>query len=194
MIESWLVGDALRSRFGSVLADAPGIWDKAAALLQNYAPYKDTFDSLAVRLEDALFNAVYEQLGPSMGAQMDDGSLPAATVYNANADGGLYLNRGVRDIRQMDDGTVRRIRTSELKDAADDVMGVLFEQLKVYSVTYDALHSYCMSTGSFSAMRVLYTKYAGFMPASERKILARIIRDSRPKAQWETWLDPEDRQ
>ena len=163
MIESWLVGDALRSRFGSALADTPGIWDKAAALLQNYAPYKDTFDSLAVRLEDALFNAVYEQLGPSMGAQMDD-------------------------------GTVRRIRTSELKDAADDVMGVLFEQLKVYSVTYDALHSYCMSTGSFSAMRVLYTKYAGFMPASERKILARIIRDSRPKAQWETWLDPEDRQ
>ena len=162
MIESWQVGDALRFRFGSALADAPGIWDRAAALLQSYAPYKDTFETLAARLEDVIFNTVYEQLGPSMGAQMDDGS-------------------------------VRRIRTSELRDAADDVLGILFERLKVYSVTYDSLHSYCMTAGSFAAMRVLYQKYAEFMPPSERKILARIIRDSRPAPQWENWLDPEDR-
>ena len=161
MIESLHVADALRSRFGTALADTPGIWDRAAALLQHYAPYKDTFDGLAASLEDALFNIVYEQLGPSMGARMDD-------------------------------GTIRRIRTAELKEAADDVMGLLFENLKVYSVTYDALHSYCMETGSFAAMRVLYTRYAGFMPDSERKILARVIRDSRPRKEWENWLDPED--
>ena len=161
MIESWHVAEALRPRFGSALVDVPGIWDRAAVLLQRYAPYRDTFDSLAEKLEDCLFNIVYEQLGPSMGARMDDGS-------------------------------VRRIRTAELKDAADDVMGLLFDSLKVYSVTYDALHSYCMSTGSFSAMRVLYQQYAGFMPASERKILARVIRDSRPRKEWENWLDPED--
>ena len=162
MIESWHVREALRYRFGSALVDVPGIWDRAAALLQRYAPYRDTFSDLAERLEDVIFNAVYEQLGPSMGARMDDGS-------------------------------VRRIRSAELKDAADDVMGVLFDSLKVYSVTYDALHDYCISAGSFSAMRVLYTRYAGFMPASERKIIARIIRDSRPREVWENWLDPEDR-
>ena len=161
MIESWHVREALRSRFGSALVDTPGIWDRAAALLQKYAPYRDTFGDLAARLEDVLFNAVYEQLGPSMGAKMDN-------------------------------GTVRRIRSAELKDAADDVMGVLFDNLKVYSVTYDSLHEYFMSAGSFSAMRVLYTRYTDFMPASERKILARIIRDSRPRADWENWLDPED--
>ena len=163
MIEAWHVRETLRSRFGSALADVPGAWDRAAALLRDFAPYRDTFSGLAVRLEDVLFNAVYEQLGPSMGARMDD-------------------------------GTVRRIRSAELKDAADDVMGLLFDSLKVYSVTYDSLHDYCMSAGSFSAMRVLYTKYADFMPASERKILARIIRDSRPRADWESWMDPEDRQ
>ena len=163
MIESWHVREALRPRFGSALVDVPGIWDRAASLLQHYAPYRDTFGDLAVRLEDVIFNAVYEQLGPSMGAQMDDGS-------------------------------VRRIRSAELRDAADDVMGVLFENLKVYSVTYDALHEYCMSAGSFAAMRVLYTGYREFMPAAERRILARIIRDSRPRAEWESWLDPEDRQ
>ena len=161
MIESWHVREALRFRFGSALVDIPGIWDHTAALLRDYAPYRDSFADLAGRLEDAVFNAVYEQLGPSMGAQMDD-------------------------------GTVRRIRTSELKEAADDVLGVLFDHLKVYSVNYDALHEYCMSAGSFSAIRVLYTRYAEFMPASERKILARIIRDSRPRSVWETILDPED--
>jgi len=69
---------------------------------------------------------------------------------------------------------------------------VLFDTLKVYSVTYDALHEYCISAGSFSAMRVLYTRYQSFMPAPERRILARIIRDSRPRDVWEPWLDPED--
>ena len=124
MIESWHIREALRSRFGSALADMPGIWDRTASVLRDYAPYKDTFADLAARLEDVLFNTVYEQLGPSMGARMDNGS-------------------------------VRRIRSAELKDAADDVMGVLFDNLKVYSVTYDSLHEYCMTAGSYSAMRVL---------------------------------------
>ena len=161
MIESWHVREALRSRLGSALVDIPGIWDRTAALLNGYAPYRDSFADLAGRLEDAVFNAVYEQLGPSMGAQMDN-------------------------------GTVRRIRTSELKDAADDVLGVLFDHLKVYSVNFNALHEYCMATGSFAAMRVLYTRYAEFMPSSERRILARIIRDSRPRDVWESILDAED--
>jgi len=161
MIEAWHVREALRFRFGSALVDRPGIWEKAAALLRNFAPYRDTFSDLAASLEDVLFNTVYEQLGPSMGAQMDN-------------------------------GTVRRIRSTEFRDASDDVMGVLFDHLKVYSVTYDSLHQYCMATGSFAAMRVLYTRYADFMPASERKIIARIIRDSRPRDVWEPWMDPED--
>ena len=162
MIEPRQVGEALRYRFGSALADTPGIWDRTAAVLRDYAPYRDTFADLAVRLEDVLFNTVYEQLGPSMSARMDD-------------------------------GTVRRIRSAEMKDAADDALGVLFDRLKVYSVTYDSLHEFSMSAGSVSAMRVLYTRYQAFMSLSERKILARIIRDSRPREYWESWLAPEDR-
>ena len=112
MIEAWHVREALRSRFGSALVDQPGIWDRTASLLQRYAPYKDTFESLAAQLEDSVFNAVYEQLGPSMGARMEDGS-------------------------------VRRIRSAEMRE--------------------------------------------------ERKIIARVIRDTRPREQWEEWLDPEDK-
>ena len=161
MIEAWHIREALRFRFGSALADVPGIWDRTAAVLHNYAHYRDTFEDLAVRLEDALFNTLYEQLGPSM-------------------------------VVRMDDGTVRRIRTAELKDAADDVLGVLFNELKVYSVTYNLLHDYWLSAGSFAAMRVLYRRFGEFMPEGDRRILARIIRESRPRAEWETWLDPED--
>ena len=73
MIEAWHVREALRSRFGSALVDQPGIWDRAASLLQRYAPYRDTFEDLAARLEDVIFNTVYEQLGPSMGARIDEG-------------------------------------------------------------------------------------------------------------------------
>ena len=46
MMESWHVREALRPRFGSALVDVPGIWDRTAALLQLYAPYRDTFSDL----------------------------------------------------------------------------------------------------------------------------------------------------
>lgn len=163
MIEDWHIREVLRPRFGSALLDEPGITDRTAALLRSYASYKDTYADMASRLEDTLFNMLYDHLGPSMTARMDD-------------------------------GTTRRIRTAELKDAADDVLGILFDQLRVYSVHYDSIHAYCMEYGSFSAMRVLYTRYRDFLPVSERKIIARIVRSSRPAADWESWIDPADLQ
>ena len=157
MIESWHVREALRSRLGSSLVDEPGFADPLAAVLRSYLSYRDTFATLAARVEDTLFNLLYDRLGPSMSVRMNDGSF-------------------------------RRIRTDELKDAADDVMGVFFEQLKVYSVNYSALQSYAMESGSFSAMRILYTRYADMMSAGERQVLARVIRDARPSSDWAEWL------
>ena len=100
----------------------------------------------------------------------------------------LYDRLGPSMSVRMNDGSFRRIRTNELKDAADDVMGVLFDQLKVYSVNYQALQSYVMESGSFSAMRVLYVRYAGLMTDGERRVLARVIRDARPASDWKEWL------
>jgi len=161
MIDAWAVQEALRPRLGSALVDEPGFLDRITHALRSYTPYKDSFSSMAAKLEDMLFNLLYERLGPGMAVTMDN-------------------------------GVTRRVRTAELKDAADDVMGVLFEDLKVYSVSYDALHAYCMETGSFSGLRVLYTKYSDFMPAGEKRIIARIIRDNYPPYSWESWLSPED--
>ena len=157
MIESWHVREILRSRLGSALVDEPGFAEPLADILRSYASYKDTFESLAEKVEDKLFNMLYDRLGSSMSVRMND-------------------------------GTLRRVHTAELKDAADDVMGVFFDQLKVYSVNYEALQSYVMKSGSFSAMRVLYTRYGEMLSAGEKQMLARVIRDSRPQAEWEEWL------
>ena len=161
MIEAWHVREVLRPRFGSALMEEPGVTDMIVALLNSYASYKDTFADMALRVEDTLFNMLYDHLGPSMTVRMD--------------------NSGTR-----------RIRTSELKDASDDVMGLLFDQMKVYSVNYESIHSYCIESGSVSAMRVLYTRFRDFLPDSERRIIARIIHDSRPNEEWESWLDLSD--
>ncbi len=157
MIESWHIREALRSRLGSLMVDEPGLADPLAAILRSYASYKDTFGSLAARVEDKLFNMLYDRLGPAMSVRMND-------------------------------GTYRRIRTSEIRDAADDVMGVFFDQLKVYSVNYEALQAYVLESGSFAAMRVLYTRYADLMTAEERRVMARVIRDARPSSEWKEWL------
>ncbi len=157
MIESWHVREVLRSRLGSSLVDEPGFADPLADVLRSYASWKDTFANLAARVEDTLFNLLYDRLGPAMSARMNN-------------------------------GTSRRIRTSELKDAADDVMGVFFDQLNIYSVNYEALQAYVLESGSFSAMRVLYTRYSGLMTDEERKYLARVIRNARPASDWVEWL------
>ena len=158
MIESWHIRETLRSRLGSSLVDEPGFADPLAVLLREYAPYKDTFADLASKVEDQLFNMLYERLGPSMSVRMSDGSS-------------------------------RRVRTAELKDAADDVMGVLFDELKVYSVSYEALQAYVMESGSFSAMRTLYLRYGDFMSPGEKQVLARVIQGARPDSFWRDWLN-----
>ena len=145
MIESWHIREALRSRLGSSLVDEPGFADPLADVLRSYASYRDTFAELAARVENTLFNMLYDRLGSSMSVRMNDGSF-------------------------------RRIRSSEFKDAADDVMGV----------------SYVMEAGSFSAMRVLYTKFGSLMPAGERQVLARVIRETRPASEWSEWLSDDD--
>lgn len=67
------VRDALRDRFGSVLLESPGFSEEICQLLLSYTPYRDSFSSLARKMEDFLFNALYERLGPGMSIRLDDG-------------------------------------------------------------------------------------------------------------------------
>ena len=47
----------------------------------------------------------------------------------------------------LDDGSLSRIAMRELPSLADDVMGVLFRNMQVYSVTYEKLKDYALYSG-----------------------------------------------
>lgn len=68
------VQDALHGRFGSALTDDPSFSGGIARILQSFTPWRDDFAALARRMEDYLFNALYDRLGPSMTLRLDDGS------------------------------------------------------------------------------------------------------------------------
>lgn len=75
MIETWHVREVVRGLFGSALADSPGFAEGLASVLRSYSSYKEDFYSLAARVEDHLFNALYERLGPGMCVRLPSGSV-----------------------------------------------------------------------------------------------------------------------
>ena len=83
-----------------------------------------------------------------------------------------------------DDGVTRRVRLDELREIADDAMYPLFDNMKVYSVSYCILRDYAMEASSLRAMQVLVLKYGEFMAPREKDIFTRIIRENRPE--WHT--------
>lgn len=86
------VQDILRSFLGSAVADAPGFAEGFCRILRSYVPWKDEFASLARRMEDYLFNALYERLGSSMTVRLDDGSFRRIRIADLPSlvDGALY--------------------------------------------------------------------------------------------------------
>ena len=69
----------------------------------------------------------------------------------------------------LDDGS--------LPSLADDVMGVLFRNMQVYSVTYEKLKDYALYSGSLSAMRTLCERFDAFQSAEEKQLMEKIIQD-----------------
>lgn len=65
MIDLNLMRKSLRLHLGDELADDPGFAEGAVALLHRYAPYRRYAD-LSRLMEEYLFNALYERLGPGM--------------------------------------------------------------------------------------------------------------------------------
>ena len=99
------VAQALRPSLGSAVLEQTGLCEGAARLLKRFAPYRETLEELAQRVESYLFDTLYGYLGDDMTVKTDSGEL-------------------------------RRIRMRELPQLADDVMGVLFDSMQVYSITY----------------------------------------------------------
>lgn len=151
------VAQVLRPSLGAAVLEQTGLCEGAARLLLRFAPYRETLEELAQRVESYLFDTLYGFLGDDMTVMTDGGEL-------------------------------RRIRMRDLPQLADDVMGVLFDSMQVYSITYEKLKDYSLRSGSLSAMRVLYQKFDAFQPAEEKELIARIIRDNYPPERYAAWL------
>ncbi|MBQ9212098.1 MAG: hypothetical protein IJ153_10415 [Clostridia bacterium] len=65
---------ALRPRFGDALLRDPGFAEAVVQALSSFDPLRESLSALALRLEDVLFNAVYDRVGPGMTYPLPDGS------------------------------------------------------------------------------------------------------------------------
>ncbi|MBR4082618.1 MAG: hypothetical protein IKK21_12615 [Clostridia bacterium] len=67
------VAQALRPWLGRALTEETSLCAGAAQIINAYAPYRDTLEDLAARLEKYLFDELYTLLGPAMTLRLDDG-------------------------------------------------------------------------------------------------------------------------
>lgn len=63
----------LRPWLGSDMVEGTDVVEQTAKTLRAFASYRDTFEMLAERVANTLFNALYSTLGPSMTVRLDDG-------------------------------------------------------------------------------------------------------------------------
>lgn len=82
----------------------------------------------------------------------------------------------------LDNGQLVRIHMRELPMLADEVMGVLFRSMQVYSITYEKLRDYAMRSGSLCAMRTLRERFDSFLSPEERTLMERILQDRNGEA------------
>ena len=72
-MDTLLIRGALRNCFGSALAEDPALVEGVSRVLDAFVPGRDSFGALSRRMEDFLFNALYDRLGPGMTLRMDNG-------------------------------------------------------------------------------------------------------------------------
>lgn len=104
-------------------------------------------------------------------------------IFNA-----LHTYVGVGMSVRVDDGRIRRIFVKDVEVIADDLMGVLFDSLSVYSVNFELLNAYALTHESLSSLRVLYLKYQQMMTLEERDMLLSIVKSVYPKERYHAWL------
>lgn len=92
----------------------------------------------------------------------------------------------------MENGRRRQITRQVLSAISDDLMGIVFDKLTVFSANYVKLNDYSMKVQSLNAMRVLYQKYASFYSEEELTFLVDMIKSIFPVACYQSWLKEEE--
>ena len=90
----------------------------------------------------------------------------------------------------LDNYSTVRINLLDIEWMTDDMMGVLFDRLTLFSANYVKLNDYALRGGSLAAMRVLYQKYQDFFSPEELQFMVDVIRQAYPPHRYEAWLKP----
>lgn len=92
MIDAESLRLALRSDLGDVLTRDAGLTEGAAGLLRSFGAWRDDYADLARRMEEYLFNAVYDRVGPGMTFPLGDGTFRRLMMSDlpALADAALF--------------------------------------------------------------------------------------------------------
>ena len=99
------------------------------------------------QLNDALQNALIRHLRRVLGAQ-------------------LLIRDGIR---------WRRVRTVDLEDAADRLMGLGFSALSEQIANYEMVKDWAFRAGSVSAMKCLAKRFSGFQSPEEQAMIAKVL-------------------
>lgn len=70
-----LVAKVLQPYLGAPLVEGTELCAAVTRIINEYAPYRDTLEMVAKRVENCLFDQLYTMLGPAMTLRLDDGRL-----------------------------------------------------------------------------------------------------------------------
>lgn len=87
-----------------------------------------------------------------------------------------------------DDYRTRRLTLRDMEWITDDLMGLVFEHLTVFSANFTKLNEYALHEESLSAMRVLYQKYRSFFTDEQYAFMVKMIKSIYPPERYAAWL------
>lgn len=91
----------------------------------------------------------------------------------------------------QDNYKTRRLSLRDMEWMTDDMMGLVFENLTVFSANFTKLNDYALREESLAAMRVLYQKYRSFFTDEQYAFLVKMIKSIYPPERYAMWLKAE---
>lgn len=89
----------------------------------------------------------------------------------------------------LPDGGMVRVQVDDFAVMADELMYLPFSALPVDARGFSLLRDYSMRASSLSALRVLYTRFAGMQSPEELKAIAAVAKSCYPAYRLRNWPD-----
>ena len=103
--------------------------------------------------------------------------------------GDLYAALGQGMVLTLQNGVRLRLRLKDIDTLADEALGILLDVLPGDQLPLTFLRPFALESGLLCAMRVLLQRYGAVLPAMEREMLIRIVKENHPADRYAAWLD-----